>query len=157
MPELVQQSTPNPPPPIPPGMLPPDRPEFPAIPPAFDPAGWEDAPAFRFTFLMHITPPGYAEALQTLGLMLYNLLLETPAEWPEWQESTTRVEMKAAAADLRHLQGFLRSVARENKVSSLDVEDGWLSNLARKLAPQVGKLAGFIEKELAEGAGEVQG
>jgi hypothetical protein len=100
---------------------------------------------------MYITPPGYAAAIRKAGEMLYSLLLETPAEWPGWPESSTRMELCAAVADLRHLQGFLRSVGDERRVSSLDVEDAFLSNLAAKLAPQVGKLAGWIEDEL-EGA-----
>jgi hypothetical protein len=41
-------------------------------------------------------------------------------------------------------------VGRERDLSSLDVEDAFLSNLAAKLAPQLGKLAGWIEDGLAE-------
>jgi hypothetical protein len=123
----------------------------PAVPPAIDPATWEDFPAFRETFLMYITPPGYGAAIRKAGEMLYSLLLDSPAEWPGWTESSTRTEMRAAVADLRHLQGFLASVGREREVSSLDPEDAFLSRLAAKLAPQLGKLAGWIEDEL-EGA-----
>ncbi|HEY0511251.1 MAG TPA: hypothetical protein VGH73_05070 [Thermoanaerobaculia bacterium] len=131
--------------------LTPDSSSPPAVPPAIDPATWEDFPAFRETFLMYITPPGYAAAIRKAGEMLYSLLLETPASWPGWPESSTRVELRAAVADLRHLQGFLRSVGHERRLSSLDAEDAFLSRLAAKLAPQLGKLAGWIEDEL-EGA-----
>jgi hypothetical protein len=122
----------------------------PPVPPVLDPDTWETLPAFRETFLMYVTPPGYAAALRTMGEMMYSLLLETPAEWPGWPESSTRTELRAVVADLRHLQGFLRSVGSERKLSSLDVEDAFLSNLAAKLAPQLGKLAGWIEDGLAE-------
>jgi hypothetical protein len=129
-------------------MSPEDEP--PTVPPIIDPATWETSPAFRETFLMYLTPPGYADALRKTGEVMYSLILDTPAEWPGWTESATRTELRAAAADLRHLEGFLRSVGRERQVSSLNVEDAFLSNLAAKLAPQVGKLAGWIEDGLAE-------
>jgi len=128
--------------------LTPDSSSPPAVPPAIDPAAWEDFPAFRETFLMYITPPGYAAAIRKAGEMLYSLLLDTPAAWPGWTESSTRTEMRAAVADLRHLQGFLASVGREREVSSLDPEDAYLSNIAAKLARQIGHAAAGIEKEL---------
>ncbi len=118
-------------------------------PPAIPPDDWERLPAFRQTFLMYVTPPGYAAALQGMGEMLYSLMLDTPAEWPGWTESATRTEMRAAAADLRHLQGFLRSVGREREVSSLNPEDAYLSQIAAKLARQIGHAADGIERELA--------
>jgi hypothetical protein len=118
----------------------------PPVPPVLDPNAWETLPAFRETFLMYVTTPGYAAALRAVGEMMYSLLLDTPAEWPGWPESSTRTELRAAVADLRHLQGFLWSVGSERKLSSLDVEDAFLS----KLAPQLGKLAGWIEDGLAE-------
>ena len=121
-----------------------------AVPPAIDPAAWEDYPAFRETFLMYFTPPGYAAALRMVGEMLHSMILESYNPWPGWPESSTRTELRAAVADMRHLQGFLASVGQERKLSSLDVEDAFLSNLAAKLAPQLGKLAGWIEDGLAE-------
>jgi hypothetical protein len=117
--------------------------------PDVSPDDWERLPAFRQTFLMYITPPGYAAALQSFGEMLYSLILETPAEWPPWPESATRTEMRAALADLRHLQGFLASVGREKDLSSLDPEDAYLSNTAARLARQIRHAADGIERELA--------
>lgn len=119
-----------------------------AVPPTIDPSAWETFPAFRETFLALVTPPGYAHALRKTGEMMYALLLESPVEWPGWAESSTRTEMRAALADLRHLQGFLASVGREREVSSLDPEDAYLSNVAAKLARQIGHAADGIEREL---------
>jgi hypothetical protein len=127
----------------------PDSTPPPVVPPVVDPTAWEDFPAFRETFLMYVTPAGYAAAIRKAGEMLYSLLLDTPAEWPGWPESSTRMEMRAAVADLRHLQGFLASVGREREVSSLDPEDAYLSNLAAKLARQIGHAADGIDRELA--------
>jgi len=120
----------------------------PAVPPVINPATWEDFPAFRETFLMYVTPPGYAAAIRKTGEMLYSLLLDSPATWPGWPESSTRTEMRAAMADLRHLQGFLRSVGDERRLSSLDAEDAYLSNVAAKLARQIGHATDGIEREL---------
>lgn len=61
----------------------------PVPPPAADSDSWEKLPAFRQTFLMYVTPPGFAAALQGLGEMLYSLILDTPTEWPGWTESVT--------------------------------------------------------------------
>jgi hypothetical protein len=158
MPELPEVYTSHPlPPPLyaAPDDLPPTFEAMPAveavIPPAIDPDLWEEFPAFRETFLMYVTPPGYLAALRDLGEMLYSLLLDTPTEWPGWTESATRTEMRAAAADLRHLQGFLKGVGNERRASSLDAEDAYLSTIAGKMAPQLGKLAGWIERELEGG------
>jgi hypothetical protein len=131
----------------------PDSTPLAAVPPEIDPAAWEDYPAFRETFLMYFTPPGYAAALRTVGEMLHTMILENYRPWPGWPESSTRTEMRAAVADLRHLQGFLASVGREREVSSLDAEDAYLSTLAAKLARQIGHATDGIEREL-DGRGE---
>jgi hypothetical protein len=132
--------------PTPPGN--PPVPDADPIPPTFDPNAWETFPAFRETFLALVTPPGYADALRKTGEMMYSLLLESPVEWPGWTESATRTEMRAALADLRHLQGFLASVGRERELSSLDAEDAYLSTLAAKLARQLRVVGDGIEREL---------
>lgn len=151
MPELVQKCTPVPAPPPPPSGQPPACPEDgpPAVPPVIAPIVWEDFAVFRECFLMYLTPPGYAEALRVVGQMLHTMILESHALWPGWPESSTRTELRAALADLRHLQGFLASVGRERELSSLDPEDGYLSNVAAKLARQIGHAADGIERELA--------
>ena len=119
-----------------------------ATPPTIDPAVWEDFPAFRETFLMYFTPPGYAAALRTVGEMLHTMILENYRPWPGWPESSTRTEMRAAVADLRHMQGFLASVGRERELSSLDPEDAYLSQIAGKLARQLKHATDGIEREL---------
>jgi hypothetical protein len=154
MQDLIQQSTASTPPPASP--IPPETDQEPpaAVPPVIDPNAWEDYPAFRETFLMYFTPPGYAAALRTVGEMLHTMILESYDPWPGWPESSTKTEMRAALADLRHLQGFLASVGREKDLSSLDPEDAYLSNTAARLARQIKHAADGIEREL-DGAPEV--
>jgi hypothetical protein len=121
-----------------------------ATPPTIDPAAWEDFAAFRETFLMYLTPPGYAAALRTVGEMLHTMILESYNPWPGWPESSTRTELRAALADLRHLEGFLGAVGREHVASSLTRPDDRLSRFAARQAAEVAKIAHRIEAELAK-------
>jgi hypothetical protein len=158
MPELVVQCTPTPaPPPVPPGLLPiPPEADPPAVPPLLDPAAWEDFSVFRETFLMYVTEPAYNAALRKIGEFLFTMVLEYYDNWPALTESSTRTELRAAVADLRHLEGFLGSVGREHRLSSLSSEDTALSQSAARVAVEVGKLADRIEHELATGQGHVR-
>jgi hypothetical protein len=132
-------------------------PASPAVPPTIDPRAWEDFAVFRETFLMYLTPPGYAAALRTVGEMLFTMILENYDPWPGWPESSTRTELRAALADLRHLQGFLQSVGREHVASSLTRPDDRLSRFAARQAGEVAKIAHRIEAELAKLAAEAEG
>jgi hypothetical protein len=117
-----------------------------------DPAAWEDFAVFRETFLMYLTPPDYAAALRKVGEMLFTMILENYDPWPGWPESSTRTELRAALADLRHLEGFLGAVGREHVVSSLGKEDDRLSRFAARQAAEVAKIAHRIDAELAKSA-----
>jgi hypothetical protein len=125
-----------------------------ATPPTIDPAAWEDFAVFRETFLMYLTPPGYAAALRMVGEMLHTMILESYDPWPGWPESSTRTELRAAVADLRHLEGFLGAVGREHVASSLSRPDDRLSRFAARQAAEVARIAHRIEAELAKLAAE---
>ncbi len=81
------------------------------------------------------------------------MVLEHYGNWPAWTESPTRTELRAAVADLRHLEAFLGSVGREHRLSSLSSRDTALSQLAVRVAVEVGKLTDRLEHELATGQG----
>ena len=155
MPELVKNSTPSSaPPPIPPRtpLIPPER-DRPAVPPVIQPAAWEDYPVFRETALIYLSEPEFNAAIRTAGDYFFGMLLECYADWPEWAESSTRTELRAAVADLRHLQGFLASVGQERRVASLSPGDVRLSRHASGAARMLKRLADSIESKLAkEGA-----
>src|SRR5262245_29418924 len=134
MPELNQEfSSPSVPvsPPIPPGYpaIPPEI-DRSAVPPVFQPTAWEDYPIFRETFLLYVSEPEFNRALRTMGDYFFGMLLECYGDWPEWPESSTRMELRAAVADLRHLQGYLASVGQERNVSGLSKSDARLSSFA---------------------------
>src|SRR6185295_14407970 len=99
----------------------------PAPIPHIDPALWEEHEGFRETLLRHFTDPAANTTLRGLGRLLFNLLLEGAESWPQHPEGETRSELRAALADLRHLEGFLASVGREHVVSSLNPGDEALS------------------------------
>jgi hypothetical protein len=136
MPELTPQST---------------------TPPAVDPFAWEDREGFRETLLLHFTRPGDADAMRHFGAMLYDCAIECASSWPAWPDTTTRTELRAAAADLRHLEGFLAAVGQEHAVSSLPWQDARLSRFAARQAAEVARIAHRIEQELAQWAGEAEG
>jgi hypothetical protein len=133
----------------------PDRDEStPAPIPRIDPALWEEHEGFRETLLLHFTEPAANATLRQLGTLLFNLALECSGSWPRHPEGTTGSELRAAVADLRHLQGFLGAVGREHVVSSLGSRDSALSQFALRQAHEVEAIADRIENELAERAAE---
>ncbi len=149
MPELTPQSSAAPaPPPIPPlAVVPPPRMPEDYQPPA--PFPWEDRAVFRETFLFYFTQPGIADSLRTLGILLYDLVLKSCEDWPEWPETPTRTELRASVADLFHLQGFLASVWKESEVSSVPAEDLPLCKKALQWSRRAARLARDIETALA--------
>jgi hypothetical protein len=75
--------------------------------PRIKPAQFEQVPAFRETFLVPFTMPGDAEAFRTIGRLIAAMAGEYREYWPVL-ESHPRRELRAALADLRHLEGYLR-------------------------------------------------
>jgi hypothetical protein len=123
-----------------------------AVPATIDPSAWEDFPVFRESFLMYVSEPSFNVALRTAGEHFFTMLLESYQRWPAWQESSTKTELRAAVADMRHLQGFLASVGQERRLSSLDPGDAKLSKHASQVARLLKQVADTLERKLAKGA-----
>jgi hypothetical protein len=164
MPELASYSTPIPNP-LPPSLyaVPPGGPSVPsappsiataesgnraATPPTIDLAAWEDFPVFRETFLLYITDPVYNAALRIFGRLLHELVLEYYRHWPNWLEGVTATELRAAVADLRHLEGYLGAVGREHEEASLTEPEMALSRLAARQSGELTRIADEIEQAL---------
>jgi hypothetical protein len=146
MPDLIQESTAAPAaPPVPP-RTPPIPPEEPYQPPA--PLSWEERAVFRETFLYYFTQPEAASVLRQVGTLLYDMTLGVYGDWPDWPESSTRAELRAAVADLFHMQGFLSSVWKEGEVSSVPPEDAPLCTQALNWSRVAARLAREIEEAL---------
>jgi hypothetical protein len=108
---------------------------------------WNEADSVRETTLICIDDPEDQEALRKVGRLLYHLALEATRGAPG-EESETRRELRAAAADLRYLEGFFLMVERQAEDSSLPADDIALTRIAAKLARKVGDLAARIEGKL---------
>jgi hypothetical protein len=93
--------------------------------------------------------PADREAVRHAGRVLHDLALEATREQPG-EESATRAELRAAAADLRHVVGYLLHVIRRSVVEcSLDESDERLARFAGKVGRRVGALVEKIEGRLA--------
>ncbi len=117
-------------------------------PQGLTPAGWEESAGFRETFLFHFDASEDLQALRHLARMLHESSLEMARPAPSGAESATREELRAAAADLRHLQGFLAAVARSQEESELSLADAELAALAARQAQAVAGLAAVLEQTL---------
>ena len=117
-------------------------------PQALTPPGWDESAGFRETFLRYVTDPEEHQTLRRLARMLHETTLEMARYAPPGGESATREELRATAADLRHLQGFLAAVARSQEECELSPVDEELAALAARQAFNVAGVAAAIEQAL---------
>jgi hypothetical protein len=117
-------------------------------PQSLTPTGWDESAGFRETFLYHYDDPADTGALRHVGRMLHLSVLELARSVPPGGESSTRLELRAVAADLRHAQGFLAAVARHQEESELSLADAELAALAARQAFAIAGLAAVIEQAL---------
>jgi hypothetical protein len=122
-----------------------------AIPPRIDPDRWEDFPVFRETFLAYFTVPKYNFALRTVGKMLLEMTLASWGEWPDQPEGLRRAELRAAVADLRHLEGYLVTAGSDPPD---DPYEAALCRTAVLMSQEVGSVAEHIEAKLGTWRGE---
>jgi hypothetical protein len=114
------------------------------------PPSWVEADSIRETTLQ-LFDPDDRQALRRLGQVLYDLAVFADREQDDdEEESSTRAELRAAAADLRYTSGYLFNVIRLSaEWCSLDADDEELARFAGKLSRQVGALVDKIERRLA--------
>jgi hypothetical protein len=151
MPELIPQSTAAPaPPPVPPGIPPipsEDPPYSPAAPPTIKPEDFEKYPTFRETFLVMLTDPDANATMRALGLLLLDFVLAIWGEWPSPPEGMLFASLRAAIADMRHLEGSILEWTDPEKVG-FDPAEVRPAGVARKLAGDLGALADRLERTL---------
>jgi len=117
----------------------------------------ETAPRFRIhdgpssilrtSALYRFTEDGAVASLLEIGEMLYDHALEA-LTWPDWDESITRSELRAVAADLRYCARVLKSVASEVEKNEVEAADLPLCRLAAALLPEVTKVAQRIDRRV---------
>ena len=125
-----------------------------AVPPILDPAYFEDHPAFRETFLLYFSDPEANTALRSLGSLLYDFVLEYWTNWPDQPEGLLRASLRAAIADMRHVQGFLTEWASPDTAHETPHLEH-LAKLGGGVARDLGVLADRLETELGPWRGEV--
>ncbi len=119
-----------------------------ASPHSLTPAGWDESAGFRETFLFRIDDPDDTAALRRVARLLHESSLELARPAQPGDEPATRQELRAAAADLRHLQGFLAAVARGGEAGDLSPADAELATQAARQAETVAGVAEVLEKLL---------
>jgi len=122
-------------------------------PPVLRPEEFEDYPAFRETFLLYFTDPGANATLRSFGRLLHELVLEFWGMWPSHPEGIFLAELRAAVADLRHVQGSLQEWT--GPAFTLEgAAEVRLAQLGAEVAVELGELADRLERELGTGRGE---
>lgn len=114
-------------------------------PPVIDPEQWESFQGFRETFLLHFPSVEVNTAFRTIATLLYDLILETPGLQPDPPEGDIRTQLRAAVADLRFLQGFLRTLAEG---TSPDPQDEPLCQAASARSALLQQIADELESHL---------
>jgi len=122
------------------------RTEEPYQPPA--PFSWEERAVFRETFLYYFTQPEAAHVLRRVGVLLYDMTLGAGGEWPDWPESQTRAEFRAAVADLFQMQGLLSAIWKDGELSTVPAEDAPLCKRALDWSRVAARLAREIDEAL---------
>ena len=87
-----------------------------------------------------------------MGRVIYDMALEVTreVEATEDDESNTRAELRAAAADLRYTGGYLLNIIGLSAVQcSLDPDDDKLARFAGKMGRRVGEIVAKIERRLS--------
>jgi len=64
------------------------------------------------------------------------------------EDYVTRANLRAVAADLRYLEGYLDFIGRTLENSSVEPEEEALVHFAGRLAPKVGALIAKIERKV---------
>jgi hypothetical protein len=136
---LAAQSTPPSTPPAPSG---------PAVsPPVIRPEEFEDYPAFRETFLLFFSDVKANTTMRSFGLLFHELVLEFWGHWPAHREGMFPAELRAAVADLRHVQGCLQEWT--GPACTVDSEyERRLSEVGADVARGIAKLTDRLEVEL---------
>jgi hypothetical protein len=133
---------------------PPEQPASPAAvsPPAIDPEKWEDFPTFRETFLRWFTKPEANVAMRAFGLLLHEMMLEWNGSQPDEPGGYIRHDLRAALADLRHVEGFLGYIHGEledlDEDNPDDADPIQLCEFAGDMARRLARVAAAIEKAL---------
>jgi hypothetical protein len=133
----------------------PPPPSGPAVsPPVIRPEEFEEYPAFRETFLLFFSDVKANTTMRSFGLLFHELVLEFWGRWPAHREGMFPAELRAAVADLRHVQGCLQEWT--GPACPVDSEyERRLAEVGADVARGIGKLTDRLEVELDSWLGGV--
>jgi hypothetical protein len=109
-------------------------------------AHWKEWELFRATLLLHFIPE-HQETLTRLGALLGELSLR--GDPPPLAGNSLEASLKAAAADLRYLSGFLETQGTQPTGSALTPGEILLAQKAADTSREVARLAREIERAMA--------
>lgn len=105
---------------------------------------------FRQTLLWRLENPLYAQALDTVGELLWEHVDQTHQFGPQEETQLMVSELRAAAGELRYAAGYLQDLANERTFCDLTPEETKLAGKAEKWSRKVLSLAETIEQATAE-------
>ena len=115
--------------------------------PAPAPPAWQAGDTFSERFLLYVQEESIKDLLRVIGRALFEAFLND--HLPEWPEGVTATELRAALADLRHLQGYLAGIGREEEEAApLTEPETVLSRLAARQAVELARIADAIDAAL---------
>ncbi|HEV7786295.1 MAG TPA: hypothetical protein VGQ28_13205 [Thermoanaerobaculia bacterium] len=109
---------------------------------------------FRETFLVYFPDAKANAAMRSFGSLLFEMVLETWGQWPNHPEGIFPTELRAAVADMRHLQGALSSWCGPAFSNTSEYEIR-LAEVGKAMALAIGELADRLETELDSWLGKV--
>jgi len=111
------------------------------------PTAWQDGATFRECFLLYVEHEPLNRMLRTVGRALFDHVLNAHG-WPDWPEGAAVAELRAAVADLRHLESFLVGIGRQEEEAPLTESETVLSQLAARQALELARIGAEIEAAL---------
>lgn len=109
---------------------------------------WEDRAVFRETFLALHPEPEIRTAFRRVGVALYEGALAREESYVDRGEPPVAAELRAAALDLRVVQGYLGDLGRQAEADTQDVASTRLCLLAEEVADDLGTLLSRIRVAL---------
>jgi len=116
---------------------------------------WIEADSFRETTLRIFGSAEDREALRRVGRLLHDLAVDRRCgpggesdESDESDEPLVSAQLRAVAADLRYLEGYLEMLGHWAEWSTVSVTEEALAHFAGRMARRVGALAEAVEEEL---------
>src|SRR4051812_14944165 len=126
---------------------PPSPPEKAVSPPVIDPEQFEDFMVFRETFMVFFPDRRANGEMRGFARLLFEMVIETWGGWPDHPEGIFPAELRAAVADMRHLQGAMANWCGPAFTASGEYETR-LAGVGASIALAVGELADRLEVEL---------